>query len=253
VQGPFDRTDDMTSGRVGLIWQPDDHQSYYVVASNSFNPSGELGVYAGTAQTPLNAQTENLDPEENRNFEVGAQWEVGRGLQLRSALFRTEKINQRIQDSTTGTLVLAGKRRVQGLEMQLSGAITPNWELYAAAAFMQGEIVKSTANQGNDPLGAPDFVGSLWSVYRLGGGYEVGGGLVANSGFWLNDANTAEVPSYVVFDATAAYVQSKYEVRLNVYNLTDELYYIGGYQNSGNRVIPGMPRAASLTLRYNFD
>jgi catecholate siderophore receptor len=253
AQGPFARTDNMTSGRAGLIWQPDDHQSYYVSASNSFNPSGELGVYAGTAQTPLNAQTQNLDPEENRNVEVGAQWEIGRGLQLRSALFRTEKINQRIQDSTTGTLVLAGKRRVEGLELQLAGSITPNWDVYSGVAFMDGEIVKSSANQGNKPLGVPEFVGSLWTVYRLGGGWEVGGGLNANSGFWLNDANTAEVPSYVVFDATAAYVQKSYELRLNVYNLADELYYIGGYQNSGNRVIPGMPRAASLSLRFNFD
>jgi catecholate siderophore receptor len=56
-----------------------------------------------------------------------------------------------------------------------------------------------------------------------------------------------------VLDATAAYVQKKYEVRLNVYNLTDKLYYVGGYNNAPNRVIPGQPLAASVTLRYNFD
>jgi catecholate siderophore receptor len=251
--GPFGRTDNMTSGRGGLIWQPSDHQSYYLSASNSFNPSGELGVYAGTAQTPLTAVTQNLDPEENRNIELGAQWEVGRGLQLRSALFQTEKINQRIQDSTTNTLVLAGKRRVQGLELQLSGSLSPNWDVYSGVAFMDGEIVKATANQGNKPLGVPDVAGNVWTVYRLGGGWEVGGGLNFNGGWWANDANNTEIPSYVVADATVAYVQQKVEIRLNLYNLTDEVYYIGAYQNSGNRVIPGMPRAASLTARYNFD
>lgn len=253
VQGPFARDDTMTSGRGGLIWQPDEHQSYYISASNSFNPSGELGVYAGTAQTPLNAQTELLDPEENRNIEIGAQWDIMRGLQLRSALFRTEKINQRIQDSTTGTLVLAGKRRVEGVELQLAGSITPNWDVYSGVAFMDGEIVKATANQGNTPLGVSDAVGNLWTVYRLGGGWEVGGGLNFNNGWWANDANNTKIPSYVVADGTVAYVQRKYEVRLNLYNIGDELYYIGAYQNSGNRVIPGMPRAASLTLRYSFE
>jgi catecholate siderophore receptor len=243
----------MTSGRGGLIWQPSDHQSYYLSASNSFNPSGELGVYAGTAQTPLTAVTQNLDPEENRNIELGAQWEIGRGMQLRSALFQTEKINQRIQDSTTNTLVLAGKRRVQGVELQLAGSLTPNWDVYSGVAFMDGEIVKATANQGKTPLGVADVAGNVWTVYRLGGGWEVGGGLNFNGGWWANDANNTEIPSYVVADATVAYVQQKYEVRLNLYNLTDEVYYIGAYQNSGNRVVPGMPRAASLTARYNFD
>jgi len=50
-----------------------------------------------------------------------------------------------------------------------------------------------------------------------------------------------------------AYVQKKYEVRANFYNITDKLYYIGGYQNASNRVIPGLPRSAALTVRYNFD
>jgi catecholate siderophore receptor len=251
--GPFERTDTMLSGRLGVIWQPDAHQSYYVSGSNSFNPSGELGVYSGTAQTPLNADTINLDPEENRSFEVGAQWEIGRALQLRSALFRTDKINQRIQDSTTNTLILAGKRRVEGLEAQLAGSITSNWDVYAGATYMDGKIISAPANQGNTPLGVPEFVGNLWTVYRLGGGWEVGGGIIANSGWWANDANNTEIPSYVVLDATAAYVQKRYEVRLNVYNLTDEVYYVGAYQNSGSRVLPGMPLAASLTLRYNFE
>ena len=56
----------------------------------------------------------------------------------------------------------------------------------------------------------------------------------------------------VVWDLTAAYVQPKYEVRLNVYNVGDKRYYIGGYNNSPNRVLPGAPLSASLTFRYNF-
>ena len=44
----FDRTDNMLSGRAGLIWQPTDTQSYYVSWGNSYNPSGELGVYGAT-------------------------------------------------------------------------------------------------------------------------------------------------------------------------------------------------------------
>ena len=37
----------------------------------------------------------------------------------------------------------------------------------------------------------------------------------------------------------SAYVQRQYEVRLNVYNMGDKTYYIGGYNNTPNRVLPG--------------
>jgi catecholate siderophore receptor len=243
----------MVSGRAGLIWQPTDSQSYYVSFANSYNPSGELGVYAGTAQTNLNAVNQNLDPEENRNYEIGTNLAIAKGLQLRSAIFRTEKINQRINNSIAGVTELAGKRRIDGIEFELTGSITPDWDVYSGVAFMDGKIVTSTANQGNTPLGVADWSGNVWTVYRLGGGWEVGGGVVATSGSYLTDQNNAKIPEYAVLDATVAYIRKKYEVRANFYNITDKLYYLAGYQNASNRVIPGMPRAASLTLRYNFD
>jgi catecholate siderophore receptor len=119
---------------------------------------------------------------------------------------------------------------------------------------MDGEIVTGPAAvQGKVPLGVPDLSGNLWTVYRLGGGFEVGGGLRYSSGFWLNDANTGEVPSYTVFDATAAYVQRNYEVRLNLFNIGDKTYYIGGYNNSPNRALQGLPRSVSVGLLYRFD
>jgi catecholate siderophore receptor len=256
--GPFSRKDTMVSGRAGLIWQPSDPQSYYVSISNSYNPSGEMGVYAGTAQTNLTAVNQNLDPEENRNYEVGAQWDIGRGLQLRTALFRTVKVNQRINDSTTGQTYLGGERRVDGIEAQLTGSITSNWDVYLSGALMDGKIVSATnGTQGNTPLGVPDSQAQLWTIYRLGGGWEVGGGANYWGSWWMTDQNSgtasAKVPGYTVFDATAAYVQRKYEVRLNLFNLTDEVYYVGAYQNSPSRVIPGMPRSMQVSMRYSFN
>jgi len=249
--GPFSRSDNMVSGRLGVIWQPTDRQSYYVAVANSFNPSGELGVYGGTS-TSLAANTLNLDPEENRNYEIGSHWNITPSLQLRTAIFRTEKINQRIQNSITNVLELAGKRRVEGIEFELAGNITPNWEVISGVAFQDGEIVTATVNQGRTPLGVAGRMGSVWSIYKFGGGWEAGGGVTASSGFNLTDANNGQVPPYAVLDATVAYVQRKYEVRLNVYNLTDKTYYIGGYNNAPNRVLPGTPRSAAVTLRYNF-
>ena len=55
---------------------------------------------------------------------IGSQWDLTGGIQVRTALFRTDKINQRIADSITGVTVLAGKRRVEGLELQVNGTLT---------------------------------------------------------------------------------------------------------------------------------
>jgi catecholate siderophore receptor len=254
--GPFSSTDSYWSGRAGVIWQPTNQQSYYVSYGNSYNPSGELGVYGGTAQTNLNAINANLDPEKSQNYEIGGQWDLRNGLQLRSAIFRNEKTNARFVDPATGQTVLAGKRRVDGIEFEASGSITPNWDVYSAIAFMNGEIINGIpANIGHTPLGVAKVAGNLWTVYRFLPGWEIGGGLRGQDGTWLTDGNQpgSQIPSYIVFDATAAYVQRQYEVRVNVYNIGDKTYYYGGYENNPNRVLPAMPRAASLTVRYNFD
>jgi catecholate siderophore receptor len=120
---------------------------------------------------------------------------------------------------------------------------------------MDGEIVKAPpATQGKQPWGVPYLSGSLWSIYRFGGsGWEAGGGAFGSSSFWLDDQNRAEAPGYVRWDATVAYVQRKYDVRLNVFNVFDKTYYIGGYQNNPNRVLPGTPRSAMVTFNYRFN
>ncbi|QJR15157.1 TonB-dependent receptor [Usitatibacter palustris] len=250
--GPFSRKDDMWSGRAGVIYQPTDQQSYYVAAGNSYNPSGELGVYGGTG-TNLSDPNSRLDPEENRSYEGGATWDFANGMQLRGALFRNEKINARMTDPASNTVVLAGKRRVDGIELMLAGHVLPNWEIYGSLALMDGKIVSGPDNvKGKTPLGVADSAGNLWTVYKFGGGWEVGGGVRYSSGVWLNDANTGETGDYTVFDLTAAYVRPNWEIRVNLQNVGDETYYVGGYQNSPNRVLPGSPRATTVTFRYTF-
>jgi hypothetical protein len=46
------------------------------------------------------------------------------------------------------------------------------------------------------------------------------------------------VPAYTRFDLTAAYKQPKYDVRLNVYNLFNTMYYDGVIASDGGRAVP---------------
>ena len=118
---------------------------------------------------------------------------------------------------------------------------------------MDGEIVKAATNQGNVPLGVPTWSGTVWTVYRLGGGWQVGGGAFASTPWWIDDGNKGRAPGYMRWDTMLGYVQKKYDVQLNIFNLFDEVYYLGGYQNNPNRVLPGQPRTAMLSMNYRFD
>ena len=112
------------------------------------------------------------------------------GVQLRAAIFRNEKTNARYVDPAIGQTVLGGKRRVDGIEFEASGSITPNWDIYSGIAFMDGEIIQGTpATIGKTPLGVAKVAGNVWTVYRLGGGWEIGGGVRGQDGTWLTDAN----------------------------------------------------------------
>ena len=188
------------------------------------------GVY-GQNGTNLNATNDDLSPEKNLGYEIGGTWDFADGLQLRTAVFRNEKTNARKLDEL-GATVLTGKRRVDGIEIQLAGYILPNWDVYTGVAFMRGEIVSAPTNiQGNVPLGVPDFSGNLWTVYRLGSGWEVGGGLRATSGFFLTDGNNGEVPGYT-FTTHRGLCEAALRNPPHVNNVADKTYYVGGYQNT---------------------
>ena len=69
---------------------------------------------------------------------------------------------------------------------------------------------------------------------------------------FINAANTIRAPGYHVVDALVEYaVNTHLTLRLNVYNLTDEVY-IRNVNNNGGRYNPGHPRAAMFTSSVRF-
>ena len=69
---------------------------------------------------------------------------------------------------------------------------------------------------------------------------------------FINAANTIQSPGYHVVDGLAEYaVNSHLSLRLNIYNLTDEIY-IRNVNNNGGRYNPGNPRSAMLTSNVRF-
>ena len=69
---------------------------------------------------------------------------------------------------------------------------------------------------------------------------------------FVNAPNTIRVPSYALVDAMVEYdLNTHLSLRLNVNNLTDEVY-IKNVNNNGGRYNPGMPRSATITSSVRF-
>lgn len=243
--GPLSRLDRVWSYRTGLLWQPSLAQTYYIAYGTAFNPSAEL--YS------LDLRGSNTPPEESRNMEVGAKWDLlENNLSLRTAIYRTEKTNERNTDPLVADqFLLSGRRHTDGIELEGAGRIARNWELYGGVGWMWAKIDESINRNevGHWPLNTPPYTANLWTTYRLPYGWRIGGGFYAAGGRYGNNANTVYAPGYIRWDAMVAYEQPHYAFRLNFFNLFDTVYYDTVYQG---HVIPGSPRAVQATLELKF-
>lgn len=250
---PLSRSDTLLSKRVGVMFQPTDEVSYYASYGTSFNTSGDLYQFDPTSA--------NTDPESSRNMEIGAKWELYDGdLSFRTALARTEKFNERNTDIDTAnnSYLLSGKRHTDALEFEIAGRITPQWDVFAGVGFMKAVIDQSGSNPagqaevGQNPGLSPSRQATLFTTYRIGDKWRVGGGFTAvsqnkpaNSVTSLNRA-----PGYVKADALLEYrVNESNSVKLNIDNLFDKVYYNTLYRGFA---APGDARSVRLTLTSKF-
>ncbi|WP_424193497.1 TonB-dependent receptor [Ampullimonas aquatilis] len=243
----YSRTDKQFSKRAGVIWEPGLNSTYYLSYSSSFNPSAEL--------YQLDQRTANTPPEKSRNIELGSKWDLFDGdLSLRSALFRSEKTNERNTDlAMADVAVLSGKRHTDGIELEAAGRITAAWEVFGAVAVMRSKIDVASGQQANTqdkiPLNTPNYTFSLWSTYRLTPHWRVGAGLEAVGNRYANNTDTNLVPYYKRVDSLVEYAYGNYSAKLNVLNLFNTRYYEGVYQG---HVVPGTTRMAQLTVGVKF-
>jgi catecholate siderophore receptor len=241
------RLDNLFSYRFGAVYHPTEKSSVYIAYGNSYNPSAELGTIA-------NASSAALAPEQTHSIEVGAKADVLDGkLSLSGAVFRIEKTNLRINDPADNTVsVLDGIARVDGVEVGAVGKVTDKWSVFTGYSYLESVILDThdLSILGKHLPNTPRHNFTLWTTYDLTKKWTIGGGTIYQSLGWANTQNAAYVPAFWKFDAMVSYkVDDKATVQLNIYNLTNELYYS---QYFGNNVVPASGRWASLTYRTRW-
>lgn len=244
------RTDEMFSWRAGVVYKPLPNGSIYAAYGTSFNPSAEGLTLSDSDRSAANFK---VDPEESQTFEIGTKWDFfEQRLALTGAIFRTLKTNARTVDPADNVLVLDGEQRVDGLELGAAGKITDDWQVYGGYTLLLSEVTKSKnpAEKDKELSNTPKHSFSLWTTYDLPWNLQVGGGAVFVDSRFSNNSNQREAPSYVLFDAMAAYdINEHVTLRLNVYNLADEEYID---RVGGGHFIPGAGRSAMLTASFKF-
>ncbi|AMV45385.1 TonB-dependent receptor [Paraburkholderia caribensis] len=239
------QTNYFTSVRGGIIYQPADWQSYYVSYGTSFDPSLE-------ALTLTNGQ-QNLPPEHNKSYEVGAKLDLlGGGLSVTQSLFNIEKTNARTANPD-GSYTLDGDIRVRGYQLGLAGHITDKWQVFGGYTYMDGTILQAfDGTQGKTPANTPRNTLTLWTTYLFTPHWEIGGGPTYMSSRYAANNNLVQVGGYTRWDAMAAYHAKRYDVQINVLNLTDKNYYDALIPSDGGRAVPGYGRTFLATLNYRF-
>ncbi|HKE48077.1 MAG TPA: TonB-dependent siderophore receptor [Rhodanobacteraceae bacterium] len=259
--------DDLWNYQVGLVYKPSQDGSVYASYGTSSSPSGAAnGEGAAGDNVNITTSIADLDPIKSRNLELGTKWDVlGGHLSLTAAIFRSEVTNARVP-SENGTTQLAGDKRVDGIEIGITGEITEQWRVFGGYTHLDSELTDAgfvnvgtatnpvwvpSPDKGNRFPNTPDDSASLWTTYQLLPKLTIGAGAFYTSKVYGNTANTKWVPAYTRFDAMAAYkVNDHFSLQLNVQNLTDKLYFDKAYQTHYVSVAPG--RSAVLTANFTF-
>ncbi|MBO9330584.1 TonB-dependent siderophore receptor [Achromobacter xylosoxidans] len=245
------RTDSNWSPRLGLVYQPDAMQSYYVSWSQSYQPSGEAFSLA--------ASNADLAPEKTTNYEVGAKYDFLDGkLSTTVSIFRLERTDIKVNDPVTNSLVPVGTQRTDGAEWTLSGDLGDGWRAMMGYAYLDARVTESIAKdagrnvEGKRATLTPRHAGNIWVTKDLGDGFGAGAGLNLVGARYANPSNTVRLPGYVTADVAAWWRKGPYAVQLNVYNLFDAGYIVSAHGTSPNLNMPGAPRNAMLSLQYRM-
>lgn len=174
---------------------------------------------------------------------------------------------------TTPTVIQDGEVMVQGIELGVSGNITPEWQVFGGYTWMDSELVKGAVtvtgtppNQvitqnplnGQQLANTPEHSVSLFSTYRvtqklsLGGGvYYVSESFGGNQGGAGGGTNRIYAPEYTRVDLFASYdINDRASLQLNVQNAGDEDYIIRTNGVHHADVAPARQAILTLNLRY---
>jgi Outer membrane receptor for monomeric catechols len=210
---PLKSSNNFFSPRGSLVYEPNDRQTFYFSYGEAITPQGTSIVGSGTG---IAATTADLKPEKAENFELGAKYGLG-DVVLTASLFWINKQNSTRVDATSGDVLSQSgeKQRARGVELGVSGKLTPDWTFTASYTYLDTSIRQSFVNciaapaPGTLPTSVicpsgaavgspvanpvaidrqitftPKNAATLWTSYSFPMGIEAGGGVFYQSALY---------------------------------------------------------------------
>ncbi|HFC8551995.1 TPA: TonB-dependent siderophore receptor [Neisseria lactamica] len=232
------------TGYAGAVYDIDGSNSLYASFSQLYTP-----------QTSLGTDGKLLKPRQGNQFEVGYKGSyMDDRLNTRVSFYRLKDKNAAapLNPNNKKTRYAAlGKRVMEGVETEISGAVTPKWQIHAGYSYLHSQI-KTASNSRDDGifLLMPKHSANLWTTYQVTPELTIGGGVNAMSG--ITSSAGMHAGGYATFDAMAAYrFTPKLKLQINADNIFNRHYYARvGSANTFN--IPGSERSLTANLRYSF-
>ena len=233
------RTDDRFSPRAGLIYKPQENVSLYMSYSESFLPR------SGEQFKALSASSARLDPDVFESTELGLKWAMTDTLSFTAAIFDSEQTRAAYDNDTGENSEIRGLR-VDGIELELRGQVSDKLQLAVGYSSLEG-----TTSSGGVAREVPDHTFSLFAKYQVDENFGWALGITQQGESHIKDNSTLVLPEYTRFDFAAYWnVANDMVLRLNVENLTDELYF--PHSHSTHQASVGEPLNARVSLSKSF-
>ena len=233
------REDDEFSPRAGVIFKPQENVSLYYSYSESFLPR------SGEQYKKLTASAAALDPDVYESSEIGVNWDITPDLSLRASYFDSEQTIATRDESGEGSEIVG--LQVDGIELEIKGQVSE--QLYVSFGYsdMDGET-----SSGGEPREIPENTMSLWTTYQVNDKFGYGLGVTRQGESNISNNKPGLVlPDYTRVDFAAFYdVSDDLTIRLNVENITDEVYFPHSHSTHQASVGEEVNARLSITRRF---
>ena len=250
----FGKQFNSTTGRLGFVYAVTPATSLYAQRSTAVDPLG--GVVTTTLAQSL------LDLTTGEQTEIGWKQLFGEGRgEFTLAAYTIKKKKLLIPDATNPLISQqVGAQSSRGVEASLAYSPVSNLRFDINGAILDAryddfnETIGAAvfSRNGLTPPGVPEKMANAWVTWGFQPKWEAGFGVRYVGPRQMNNANTAQAPSFTVADASLRWaVGPGTTLALNFYNLSDRTYAQTLYSGN-NQFILGRPRSVELSAQVRF-
>ena len=243
--GAIENTLSGESWRIGAVYQPNKTTSLYL----------QYSAAVDSIQSILTATNAELDLAEGKQFEMGLKQSLLDGrLQHTLALYDIVKKNL-LSSDPGGIRRQIGRQSSQGIEWDVFWQPLERLSLNLNLALIKPEYKTFVSGaddfSGNTPRNVPERTANLWVNWLAGERFSLSAGARYVGPRFMNNGNTAELPSYTVWDASAQWkVNDTVDLTIRGKNLSNTIDYV--LAPYGNQWILSDGRSFELSAAFSF-